>query len=177
MAKSVRKIGILGGSFNPIHHGHLFMAWAAMEGLGLDRVIFVPANCSPYKTDRDLAPAKHRLAMTRLAVRDQKNFIVSDVEIKRGGVSYTVDTARYFRRCYPKDRLFFIIGEDSIRGLGDWKNIDGILSILSFIAVNRERCPVSSSQIRRRLSGKQSIQGLTPAAVIGYIRQKGLYVQ
>ncbi len=153
------------------------MARAAMEGLGLDRVIFVPAHCSPHKTDRDLAPAKHRLAMVRLAVRDQRNFIVSDVEIKRGGVSYTVDTARYFRGCYPKDQLFFIIGEDSVKGLRDWKNIDGILSILSFIAVNRERCPVSSSQIRRRLSRKQSIQGLTPPAVIGYIRQKGLYVQ
>lgn len=177
MAKSVRKIGILGGSFNPIHHGHLFMACAAMEGLGLDKVIFVPAHCSPHKTDRGLAPAQHRLAMARLAVRDQKNFIVSDVEIKRGGISYTVDTARYFRRLCPKDQLFFIIGEDSIQGLRDWKNIDGILSILSFIAVNRERCPVSSSQIRRRLSHRQSINGLTPAAVIGYIRQKGLYVQ
>ncbi len=176
MAKSVRKIGILGGSFNPIHHGHLFMARAAMEGLGLDRVIFVPANCSPYKIDRDLAPAKHRLAMARLAVRGHKDFSVSDVEIKRGGVSYTVDTARYFRRCYPKDQLFFIIGEDSIQGLGDWRSIDGILGILSFIAVNRERCPVSSSQIRHRLSRRQSIQGLTPAAVTGYIRQKGLYV-
>jgi len=177
MAKSVRKIGILGGSFNPIHHGHLFMACAAMEGIGLKQVIFVPAHCSPHKTDRDLAPAKDGLAMTRLAVRGQKDFIVSDVEIKRGGISYTVDTARYFRRCYPKNQLFFIIGEDSVKGLGDWKNIDGILSILSFIAVNRERCPVSSSQIRRCLSRKQSIEGLTPAAVTGYIRQKGLYVQ
>ena len=153
------------------------MARAAMEGLGLDQVIFVPANCSPHKTDRGLAPATHRLAMARLAVRDQKNLIVSDVEIKRGGTSYTVDTARYFRRRYPKDQLFFIIGEDSIQGLGDWKNIDRILNILSFIAVNRERCPVSSSQIRRCLSRQQSIQGLIPAAVIGYIRQKGLYVQ
>ena len=153
------------------------MARAAMEGLGLDRVIFVPANCSLHKTDRDLALAKHRLAMARLAVRGHKDFSVCDAEIKRGGISYTVDTARYFRRLCPRDQLFFIIGEDSIQGLGNWKNIDGILSILSFIAVNRERCPVSSSQIRSRLSCKQSIQGLTPAAVIGYIRQKGLYVQ
>ncbi len=177
MAKSVRKIGILGGSFNPIHCGHLFMARAAMEGIGLDRVIFVPANCSLHKTDRDLAPARHRLAMARLAVRGQKNFIVSDVEIECGGVSYTVNTARYFRRRYPKDQLFFIIGEDSIKGLWDWKNIDEILNILSFIAVNRQWCPVSSSQIRLRLSRQQGIQGLTPPAVIGYIRQKGLYVQ
>ncbi len=153
------------------------MARAAMEGLGLDQVIFVPAHCSPHKTDHDLAPARHRLAMARLAVRDRKNLIVSDVEIERGGISYTVDTARHFRRRYPKDQLFFIVGEDSIKGLWGWKNIDEILNILSFIAVNRERCPVSSSQIRLRLSRKQSIQGLTPAAVIGYIRQKGLYVQ
>jgi len=153
------------------------MARAAMEGLGLDQVIFVPANCSAHKTDREMAPAKDRLAMARLAVCGHKDFSVCGVEIERGGISYTVDTARYFRRCYPKDQLFFIIGEDSIQGLWDWKNIDGILSILSFVAVNRERCPVSSSQIRHRLSRKQSIERLTPAAVIGYIRQKGLYVQ
>ncbi len=153
------------------------MARAAMEGIGLDKVIFVPTHCSVHKTDRDLAPAKHRLAMARLAVRGHKGFSVCDAEIKRGGISYTVDTARYFRRLCPEDQLFFIIGEDSIQGLRDWKNIDGILGILSFIAVNRERCPVSSSQIRRCLSRKQSIQGLTPAAVAGYIRQKGLYVQ
>lgn len=153
------------------------MARAAMEGLGLDQVIFVPVNCSAHKTDREMALAKDRLAMARIAVRGHKDFSVCDAEIKRGGISYTVDTARYFRRLCPKDQLFFIIGEDSIQGLGDWKNIDGILSILSFIAVNRECCPVSSSQIRSRLSCKRSIQGLTPAAVIGYIRQKGLYVQ
>jgi len=116
----VKQIGLLGGSFNPIHRGHLLMAQAALEGMGLDKVIFVPAHCSPHKIDRDLAPARHRLAMARLAVRGQKNLIVSDVEIKRGGVSYTVDTAGYFRRCYPKDRLFFIIGEDSVRGLWEW---------------------------------------------------------
>lgn len=152
------------------------MARTAMEGFGLDQVIFVPVHCSPHKTDRGLAPAEHRLAMARLAVRGHKDFSVRDAEIKRGGISYTVDTARYFRRCYPKDQLFFIIGEDSIQGLWGWKNIDEILSILSFIAVNRERCPVSSSQIRLRLSRKQGIGGLTPAAVVGYIRQKGLYV-
>ncbi|HLD88232.1 MAG TPA: adenylyltransferase/cytidyltransferase family protein, partial [Candidatus Omnitrophota bacterium] len=96
MAKFVRKIGILGGSFNPIHCGHLFMARAAMEGLGLDKVIFVPANCSAHKTDREMAPAKDRLAMARIAVRGHKDFSVCDAEIKRGGISYTVDTARYF---------------------------------------------------------------------------------
>ena len=153
------------------------MAQAALEGMKLDKVIFVPAHCSPHKIDRGLAPAKHRLAMAWLAVRGHKDFSVCDVEIERGGISYTVDTARYFGRLCPKDQLFFIIGQDSVERLWEWKDIDGILSILSFVAVNRERCPVSSSQIRRCLSRKQSIKGLTPAAVIGYIRQKGLYVQ
>ncbi len=88
-----------------------------------------------------------------------------------------MDTAKYFRRRYPKDPLFFIIGEDSIKTLWDWKDIDGLLGILSFVAVNRARCPVSSSQIRHRLRHQRSIRGLTPLPVVRYIQQKGLYVQ
>ncbi len=173
----MKRLGLLGGSFNPIHQGHLLMAQAAMEGMKLDQVIFVPAFCSPHKTDQDLASAKYRLAMVRLAVHGWKGFSVSDVEIKRGGISYTIDTAKYFHRRYPNDQLFFIIGEDSIKGLGSWKDIDGILGILSFVAVNRRWYPESSSEIRDRLSHKRGIEGLTPAAVVSYIQKYNLYVK
>ena len=178
MAKSAARIGILGGSFNPIHNGHIFMAQAAIKALGLDQVVFVPAHCSPHKQSRlDLASAQDRLAMVRLAIRGHTKFSVSDVEIKRGGVSYTVDTLKYFRRRYPKADLFFIIGEDSSKRLSEWKDFDTISSLASFIAVNRSQCPVSSSQIRQKIAGRQSIKGLTPRVVADYIQKKGLYVE
>ena len=188
------KIGILGGSFNPIHHGHLLMAQAAMEGMGLDEVIFVPAACSPHKADKDLAPAKDRLAMARAAIKGEAQFSLSDCEIKRGGKSYSIDTVRYFRELRPKAELFWIIGADSLSTLHTWKDIKEILKIASFIAVNRPGCKqvkpkagikinqvmmpgveISSSDIRRRLKAKKSIRYLTTDPVIRYILKKNLY--
>ena len=100
------RIGLLGGSFNPVHNGHLLMAQVALEGMKLDKVIFVPAFCSPHKTDHDLAPAKHRLAMVKAVVKGNAAFGVCGEEIRRGGKSYTVDTLRAFKTEGPKARLF-----------------------------------------------------------------------
>ena len=171
----MKRIGIFGGTFNPVHYGHLIAAQTVGVELKLDETVFVPCAHPPHKTERELAPAKDRLSMVRLAVRGHKKFSVSDAEIRRGGISYTVDTARHFHRLYPREQIFFIIGEDGIQGLDSWKNIDGILNILSFIAVNREQCPVSSSQIRQRIKRAQSIKDLTPDAIAKYIYKHRLY--
>ena len=175
MARSASRIGILGGSFNPVHNGHLGMAAKARETFGLNKVFFVVANCSPFKVPEDMASAKARLAMLRLAVKGHKDLIASDVEIKRGGISYTVDTLKYFRRCYPESALFFIVGEDSVARLREWKNLDKIVCMASFIAVNRRWWPVSSSQVRRQLGRGKTIRSLIPAAVVRYIKRYNLY--
>ncbi|MBI3601699.1 MAG: nicotinate (nicotinamide) nucleotide adenylyltransferase [Candidatus Omnitrophica bacterium] len=172
----MRKIGFLGGSFNPIHVGHLMMAQAALDTLGLDEVVFVPAYCSPHKRDEDLASGQERLNMVRLAIAGNKRLSLSDVEIKRGGKSYTIETIRSFKNQYPRARLFFIIGEDNVAGLRTWQGIDEILCMASFIVINRSWFDVSSSLIRQHIKRKRSIRYLTPDAVVNYILRKKLYV-
>ena len=194
MAKSAPRVGILGGSFNPIHNGHLLMAQAALEGMMLDKVIFVPAFCSPHKTDHDLAPAKHRLAMIKAAVKGNRAFGICGEEIRRGGKSYTVETLRVFKAEDPKAKLFFIIGQDSVTGLPAWKDIAAVGKMADFIVANRPGCDVrtsrapvklhkvvmpgvdiSSSDIRRRVRQGKSIRYLVPDAAAVYISKHRLY--
>src|SRR3989338_11463826 len=106
------KIGILGGTFNPIHIGHLILAEEAREKLGLDKIIFVPAYLPPHKDNSDIAPAKYRYRMIELAIQKNSYFSLSDMEIKRNGRSYTIDTLKEFKKLYPEDELHFIIGSD-----------------------------------------------------------------
>ncbi|MEI7998087.1 MAG: nicotinate-nucleotide adenylyltransferase [Candidatus Omnitrophota bacterium] len=173
----MKRIGILGGSFNPIHIGHLMMAQAAIEGLELDKVIFIPAYCSPHKTERDLAPASDRLKMVKLAIKHDKRFEVSDIEIRRKGTSYTYETLMDLKSKAPLDRLFFIIGEDNVKGLLDWKRIKKIFKIASFIVINRSWFDVSSSLIRDFLHRRKSIRYLTRDVVVDYILKNKLYVK
>ncbi len=186
------KIGILGGTFNPIHIGHLILAEEAREKLSLDRIIFVPAYLPPHKDNSDIALAAHRFNMVELAIKGNRYCSVSDVEIKRDGRSYTIDTIKAFKKTYPEDDLFFIIGSDLLKYLDDWKDLNDILKMVKFITATRpgyplERIPsfittlpiravdVSAFEIRRCAKENKSFRYLVTDAVFNYINKKGLY--
>lgn len=188
----MKRIGILGGTFNPIHIGHLMIAQIVLEKFDLDRIIFVPSYLPPHKSGRNLIAARHRLCMTRLAVRGNRNFEVSPFEIAKGGKSYSVDTVRHFRKRYPGAKLFFIIGSDHITKLHTWRNVAELVKMVSFVAVYRpgfKTIPskisvrsmiipgvhTSSSDIRRRLVAGKTVKHLIPENVLRYIRKHKLY--
>lgn len=177
MVKSVNKkrIGILGGSFNPIHHGHLLMAEIARQKMDLDQVIFMPAYCSPFKSNVPLASPQDRLNMVSLAIADHHYFSVSDLELNRQGISYTIDTLRTIRDVCPSAELFWIVGHDHVPGLKKWKYFSEIIAMASFVAVSRMWFNISSSEIRQTLRDGGSIRYLTPDAVVRYIEGKRLY--
>ena len=186
------KIGILGGTFNPAHSGHLILAEEAREKLGLDKVIFVPANLPPHKDNGDIAQASFRLKMLKLAVKGNKHFCVSDIEIKRQGRSYTIDTIKEFKRKYPADELYFIIGSDLLKYLDEWKDLNEINKLVKFVAATRpgyslEKIPpyihtlgiravdISGFEVRRCIKEGKSFRYLVPDAVFNFINKKGLY--
>jgi nicotinate-nucleotide adenylyltransferase len=131
------KIGILGGTFNPIHLAHLRIAEEARDHLQLDKVLFIPTATPPHKQLAGELAFEHRLQMTHLAVADNPFFSVSDLEGKRGGVSYLIDTLRQLRELFPKDRLFFIMGSDSFAEISSWRDYREFFAICSMIVVQR----------------------------------------
>jgi nicotinate-nucleotide adenylyltransferase len=186
------KIGILGGTFNPVHIGHLILAEEAREKLYLDKIIFVPAYLPPHKEDIDIAPAAKRLEMLKLAIKGNKYFSVSDIETKRNGRSYTIDTIRSFKEAYPEDELYFIIGSDLLRYLDEWKDLSQIIQMVKFIAATRpgyalEKIPayistlpiravdISGFEIRQAIKQRKSFRYLVPEVVFNYINKKGIY--
>lgn len=186
------KIGVLGGTFNPIHLGHLIMAEEIREKLTLDKIIFVPANLPPHKEGFDVAPGFMRLTMINLAVKGNRHFKVSDTEIKRKGRSYTIDTIREFKNVYPQDELLFIIGSDLLNYLDEWKDLSEITKMVKFIAATRPgyplekipsyiaTCPIravdiSGFEIRRCIKENKSFRYLVPDVVYKYIIKKRLY--
>ena len=189
----MKRIGILGGTFNPIHVGHLTIAEMVYEQLKLDKVIFVPSNLPPHKSSINVASTQDRYHMVRLAARGNPHFAISDYEIKKGGKSYSVETVSYFRDCYPRGtKLFFIIGNDLLPTLRAWKRIDEILEVVSFVTVNRpgfkeekSRIKVktitvpglqtSSSYVRMRITAGKTVKYLVPENVLSYIDKKRLY--
>ncbi len=188
----MKRVGILGGTFNPLHIGHLAIAEVAQEQMDLDKVIFVPSYLPPHKRIANLAPADERLEMVRLAIKENPKFDISNYEVEKGGKSYTIETVRYFQDKFPDAKLFFIVGGDSAADLHTWKNIDKILEIVTFIVVNRpghDECvaniahhsvvlpgiDISSSYVRRRLTQGKSIKYLVPDEVFRYIEQHKLY--
>lgn len=191
--KSMQKIGILGGSFDPIHFGHLLMAQSAAEALNLDRVFFIPAFRSPFKADHKLPSSESRLAMVKLAIKGNSTFATYDGELKRGGISYTVDTLKDLKAKYPQAQLFLLMGADNLKKFHLWKQPKEILKMAKLVILNRpgfdksypKRWPytkvnmpavdISSSDIRKRLKSKQSIWYLTFTSVIQYINRHGLY--
>ena len=184
--------GIFGGTFNPIHIGHLILAEEIREKLSLGKVVFVPTYLPPHKDTEDVATAAHRLAMCRLAIRGNKYFAVSDTEIRRNGRSYTIDTIREFKRLYPQDELFFITGSDLLTYLEGWKDLREIIAMVKFIVATRpgyplEKIPgyiktvgiravdVSAFQIRECIKQKRSFRYLVSDAVYDYIVKHRLY--
>lgn len=184
------KLGLLGGSFNPIHHGHLVIAMRAAEALKLDRVLFVPAAHSPLKRREELASDADRWAMVRLALRGNPLFSASDLEIRRGGVSYTVDTLRALKKT-TRAQLYLLLGADAYELLPRWRAPDEVVKLARIAVFGRPGhrvrgrmpkhtvdCPlleISSSEIRRRVRRGLSIRYLVPDPVERYIRKKGLY--
>lgn len=197
------KIGIFGGSFDPIHTGHLVLAEYVKDGAGLDHVVFLPAYESPFKVGQSNAYSKHRLKMTELAVCDNSCFEVSSLDICREHVSYTVDIMRELSMIYPDDRLYFIAGTDSFLGIEKWKGSDELLTRYGFIVgtrpgyrdeelmdyaehikkkyksdiitINIPKVDISSTDIRRRCREGRSIKYLVPDNVRDYILHNKLY--
>ncbi len=186
------KIGILGGTFNPVHIGHLILAEEAQEKLGLDKVIFIPANLPPHKDNIDIANPRARLKMLKLAIKGNKHFAVSDIEIKRSGRSYTIDTIKALREKFLKDELFFIIGSDLLKYLEEWKDLSEIFKIVKFIAATRPGYPlenipayiktleiravdISGFSVRQCIKNGKSFRYLIPEAVFDYIEKTKLY--
>jgi nicotinate-nucleotide adenylyltransferase len=190
------KIGFLGGSFDPVHFGHLLAAQDAYEQHGLDRLVFVPAAQAPLKPADVQTGPEDRLAMLRGAIEWDKRFEVSDVELRRGGVSYTIDSARHFRALYPRDDLYWIIGGDQLPQLHRWKDIGELVRLVSFIFLERPGFPVkaapdlpglrlhrcdghliavSSTELRERVRHNLSLDYFMPAAAIRHIKAHNLY--
>ena len=191
-----QKVGILGGTFNPIHLGHLLIAQDAMEQAQLDRVVFIPAASPAHKNAAGLVSARHRLHMVKLAVRGDDRFIMDDIEIRRGGKSYAVDTVTELKCRWPHAKLFFIIGADSLQELHLWRDIGRLAAQCTFLVLPRpgcERkrprlrqsirlrmvrghlCDIASRDVRARIARGQSIRYLVTDAVLNYIERKKLY--
>ena len=159
-----RRIGIFGGSFNPIHLGHIGVAERAAADCGLSKVLVVPAHVSPFKT---VGPAPLddalRWRLVQIACEGHPLLEPCDIELRRGGVSYTIDTVREIKARYPDAELFFIVGEDSVAGLPYWRSYDELAKLCCFVSFPRTR--ESSTEIRRRLEAGEPIDGLVDPRV------------
>ncbi len=136
-----RRIGILGGSFDPVHQGHLHAARSARKAFALDRVVFIPAGESPHKIGRERAPGPHRLAMLEVAIRGEPDFATCDIELARGGTSYTIDTVRALREHLgepPDSELHLVLGSDNVPGLPTWRESRALLDLVQPVVVHRE---------------------------------------
>jgi nicotinate-nucleotide adenylyltransferase len=192
-----RRIGIFGGSFDPVHCGHIELAKAALRELRLDKVYFVPARQPPHKKKRRLSPAGDRLRMLALAIKPFPSFVISRFEIGRRTTTYTYQTLQYFKQRFPAASLYFIIGSDSLAELDTWRKAPLLRTLCTFVTGVRPGAPlpdvtaswrsvhllagaiqdVSSSAIRERAADGRSLRTLVPPAVARYIAQKGLYRQ
>lgn len=198
----ISRIALLGGSFDPVHNGHLALATAAWQTGKYDAVWFVPAASSPFKIGRMNASAEERIAMLRLAIQDNPAFDICLEDISRKGVSYTVDLVSRLCSLHPNIRFTFLIGGDSLRTLSKWKNATTLVKCCDFESFGRSGtplnarqlgfdpqtnrrllqnyhpefdCPVSSTQIRNAIAAHTPINGLVPPAVADFIRARHLY--
>jgi len=188
-------IGIYGGSFDPVHLGHLLVARAAIEELALDRLFFVPAGRSPFKQDAQPAPAAIRMQLLRLALAGKTDCEIDDQEIRRDGPSYAIDTVHNYADRFRGARLFYLIGADNVAQLGDWKDAERLASFAEFFVIPRPGCievpfpkpfrgrtlkghpvEISSSTIRARVKAGLPIDHLVPPYVAKAIRDAKLYV-
>lgn len=193
-----RRIGILGGTFNPVHTGHLILAERVREHGRFDEIWFIPAFQPPHKPPLQGATPAQRTEMVEAAIADNPGFRMQTIEIDRGGVSYTIDTVLELKRLYPDDTLVWIIGADMVKYLNYWHRIDEIVEQIEFFGVGRPgyevepgdippavtgrltfaelpEIDISSSEIRSRVRDKLSIRYLVPEAVHAYIKENKLY--
>lgn len=187
-----KRIGILGGTFNPPHLGHLLMAEQVGNQLELDEVWFMPTAKPPHAPGKTTIASQHRVQMIQLAIENNPLFKVQPYEIHRGGVNYTVDTMKHFVETYPESDFYFIIGSDSANDLSTWKQIDELVQLVQFVGVRRPgefpyqgQYPIlwvdsplielSSTEIRLRVYLEQSIRYQVPSKVAAYIQEHRLY--
>jgi nicotinate-nucleotide adenylyltransferase len=198
-------IGICGGTFDPVHRGHLDPLLAVRDTMQWERILYIPASVQPFKQDRVTASAYHRFAMLTAATLDRDFLFASTIELERGRVSYTVDTLEELRVAHPDDTLDWIIGDDNLSQLSEWKSIDRIFELANFAVLTRSNrdvppalasrvheprarpahgaivfthnptIPISSTDIRRRVQEGQPIDELVPPPVSRYIHHYGLY--
>jgi len=199
------RIGICGGTFDPFHRGHLEPILKVREELEWDRVIYIPAHVQPFKQDRDFASGYHRFTMISLAILDHDALFASEIELERGRVSYSVETLQELRATWPHATIDWIIGDDNLAKLSEWKSLDRIFELANFVVLTRggqtllpahqprlttprsrpthgtismarnEMVPVSSTEIRKRVRDGEPIEDLVPPPVSRYIQHNGLY--
>ena len=185
------RVGILGGTFDPIHIGHLIAASSVYEELNLDLVVFIPAGDPWQKRDRELSTGQQRREMVRLATEDDARFKVSDIEIARIGPTYAIDTVREWKKQNPADEIFWIVGSDALSGIPSWHEWEAFVSEVTIVAVNRvgqnDSVPfasvsvempevrISATQLRERFTNNADTQYLVPQKVSQYISDQGLY--
>ncbi len=197
------RLGVFGGTFDPIHNGHLMVAQECRDRLGMDRVLFVPARLPPHKQVRSLTAPHHRMAMVRLAIASNPGFEASSIELSRPGPSYSVDTLLQLRQHQPEDTdMFFIMGADSLNDLASWRDPAGLLANCKLVVVSRPGAPaveparldclypgaderviplqvigldIASSDLRSRVAVGKTIRCQLPDDVIAYIESNKLY--
>ena len=184
------KVALLGGTFDPIHHGHLILARDAVEQLEVERMVFIPAGQSPHKLMREPADGNVRLEMVRAAVDGEPGFEVDDAELHRTGPSFTIDTVEAWRKRVPKAEFIYLIGYDNVRELHTWRRIDELRKLVQFVVFGRESLPpaevpefpvlhrrvdISATEIRDRVARGDSIRYLVPESVRAIILARGLY--
>lgn len=199
----MQKIGIMGGTFDPIHTGHMIMAQVAQVACGLNKVIFIPSACPPHKQDKNVTDADERLEMVQLAISGNDTFVASDIEMKRKGPSYSIDTVRELKQKYPEADFYFIIGMDSLLDLYKWHCPEELLKECKFIVCNRPgynfkdaspelkklltiysdsymrldsvNIEISSTNIRERIANGLPYQYMLPAKVYEFLNKHNLY--
>jgi nicotinate-nucleotide adenylyltransferase len=186
--KPNEKIGLYGGSFDPIHNGHLILARDAMERLELNKVVFLPARISPHKLDRPPASSEARCQMLAAAIADEPRFEMDPCEIERDGPSFTVDTVQLFHKRYPGTKLYYFIGDDNLPELDTWKDIANLRESAQFVVLSRAGMPflaefptitrhieISSTEIRNRIARGLSVRYMVPLPTCEVIAKLGLY--
>lgn len=184
-------MGIYGGSFDPVHHGHLILARDALEQLCLDSVIFLPAKISPHKTHSPPADALTRIAMLQAAIANEPGFLLDDREIHRTGVSFAIDTVKELQKSYPDADFYYLIGEDNLLDLPAWKEIEILRQLVTFVLFSRNQgndlegempviqrnIAISSTEIRKRIALGQSIRYFVPEMVHQILKKTQLYAR
>ncbi len=170
------KVGFFGGSFDPIHVGHLYLAITLLEKHGLDEVLFCPAALSPHKVlSAPIASGKQRLEMIRIAIEGVSFFHALDWEVVRGGVSYTIDTLRKLVSTRPKDQFYLLLGGDALKQIGMWKDSLEVCALASPLSEERSDFRVSSTDVRMRLRQNKYCGHMVPQKVLAYIQEHQLY--